>query len=160
MLVGVISDTHIPRRAKAIPPAVARALAGTALILHAGDLTDPAVLAWLRDLAPVEAVAGNGDPPELAISLGRQKLLTVEGFRIGLIHGDGRRGTTRERAAAAFPGADCIVYGHSHLPNNTRSGATLLFNPGSPTDRRRSPACSYGLLHIDEEGIRGEFLYI
>lgn len=159
MLIGVLADTHIPSRAKQLPEAVRRGLTGVNLILHAGDIFDLAVLRELEKIAPVTAVAGNGDPPELAEVLGRQKLFVLDGCSIGLIHGDGVKGTTRRRAQNAFPAADCIVFGHSHMPCNERENGLLLFNPGSPTDRRRSPRPSYGLLSVADGIVSGAIIY-
>lgn len=159
MLIRVLADTHIPERAKCILEAVRQGLSGVHLILHAGDIFDRSVLEELAAIAPVTAVAGNGDPPELAAALGRKKLLNVEGCRIGLVHGDGVKGTTRQRAALAFPLADCIVFGHSHIPWSGMENSQLLFNPGSPADRRRSLHPSYGLLHAAGGKVFGEIIY-
>jgi putative phosphoesterase len=159
LLIGVVSDTHIPRRAKAIPAAVLEGLKGAAMILHAGDILDRAVLDEFAAIAPVAAVAGNGDPPELVRELGRRKLIRVGGWRIGLVHGDGTGLNTRRRAALAFAAADCVVFGHSHIAYNQEEGGRLLFNPGSPTDRRRSPRPSFGRLYVEDERVRGEIVY-
>jgi putative phosphoesterase len=100
--IGVVSDTHIPRRARCLPPELLRRLEGVDLILHAGDLVDESVIFELQALAPVEAVAGNMDPPHLHEQLKRIKLLQTGGLTIGLIHGDGMRGSTQQRAEEAF----------------------------------------------------------
>ncbi|HHX78070.1 MAG TPA: metallophosphoesterase family protein, partial [Firmicutes bacterium] len=146
MKLGVISDTHIPRRAKKIPDEVYRVFAGVDMIIHAGDLADGRVLKELSLLAPVEAVAGNMDPPELSGELGYKKMLTVEKVKIGLTHGSGDHGTTLLRAYNTFrdESPDCIVFGHSHQPYNDMYRGVLLFNPGSPTDKRRQPFPSVG----------------
>lgn len=160
--IGVLADTHIPRRARVLPPAVVDGLAGVDLILHAGDLTDPAVLNELTQIAPVHAVAGNNDSPELSQVLGRQKVVLAGEWRIGLVHGhEGPGRTTLERALGAFsgPAVDCVVFGHSHMPHHARHGAVLAFNPGSPTDRRRSPRFSYGILAITTAGIDSRLVY-
>lgn len=157
MRLGVIADTHIPARAKAIPADIFEAFAGVDLILHAGDVTAAEVLAELRQIAPVEAVAGNNDPAALALGLGLIRELSLAGYRIGLVHGHiGQGKSTVERALSHFHGADCVVFGHSHLPYCQQHGRTLAFNPGSPTDRRRAPACSFGILHLEPAGIRAE----
>jgi len=159
MKIGVLSDTHVPIRAKTLPHQVMKGLEGVDLILHAGDLVDEEVIWLLEEIAPVEAVAGNVDSWELQKKLGEKKILTLNGFKIGLIHGhEGGRGTTVQRAAMAFTNVDCIVFGHSHQPYNQLHGSVLLFNPGSSTDRRRSPQHSYGLLHLEDE-IKGEIIY-
>lgn len=145
----VLSDTHVPGRARRLPVPVYRALEEADAVLHAGDIASQEVLDELARFAPVHAVAGNVDPPELWESLPRRRLIEIAGYRIGLVHGDGPdRAGTPERALAAFPDADAVVFGHTHKPLNERRGRTLLFNPGSPTDRRREPRCSFGWLHL------------
>lgn len=151
MRIGLISDTHMPRKAKAIPEAVLAAFAGVDLILHAGDLVDPAVLEPLERIAPVIAIAGNNDPPEVETRWGKQRLLELEGFRLGLVHGhEGKGANTVERALSHFPDCDVVVFGHSHSAYNEWHGKRLAVNPGSPTDLRRwSSGYSYGILHLE-----------
>ncbi len=158
--IGVLSDTHIPNRARSLPPELFDAFQGVDMILHAGDLVQEEVLLDLMALAPVEAVAGNMDPPHLEKRLGERKLLQIAGLRIGLTHGHGPRGKIMERAYQAFASEspDCVVFGHSHQPCNIRYRGVLLFNPGSPTDRRREKYPSCGLLTIAGSSISGEIL--
>lgn len=163
MLIGVISDTHIPLRAKQLPAALFKALDGVDLLLHAGDLTEEAVIDELQSLASVEAVAGNMDPFPLAARLGRKKVLNLSGYRIGLIHGDlgSDRQKTPQRAYEAFSNdnVDCVVFGHTHQPYCREESGVLLFNPGSPTDRRREPRHSCGLLTIGDS-LTAEIIYL
>jgi putative phosphoesterase len=159
MRIGVIADTHIPVRAKAIPSVVLEAFAGVALILHAGDVVVPEVLDVLSRIARVEAVAGNNDPDSLGLPVARE--LELGGYRIGLAHGHvGTGKTTVERALSHFSGVDCVVFGHSHIPYHQHHGQTLAFNPGSATDRRRQPQCSFGMLYLEPGGLRAEHRYI
>lgn len=160
--IGVLSDTHIPARARCLPPELFRRLQGVDLILHAGDLVDESVLRDLETVAPVEAVAGNMDPPHLHERLGRRKLLQCGALQIGLIHGDGWHRTTLQRVEEAFAGLSpaAIVFGHSHQPLCRCSGAALLFNPGSCVDPRQARRPSYGLLHLSASGITGEIIYL
>ena len=160
--IGVLSDTHIPARARCLPPDLFNRLQGVDLILHAGDLVDESVLLELETVAPVEAVAGNMDPPHLHERLGRRKLLQCGALQIGLIHGDGWGRSTRQRAEEAFAGISpaAIVFGHSHQPLCRCSGETLLFNPGSCVDPRQARRPSYGLLHLSASGITGEIIYL
>ncbi len=162
MRIGVISDTHIPTRAKVLPAQLFELLDGVNLILHAGDIVEAWVLDELATLAPVEAVAGNMDPFELTTRLGQKKILNIASFRIGLIHGNhgAISKKTPQRALDAFSedNVDCIVFGHSHQPYCRKENNVLLFNPGSPTDRRREPNFSCGILTLDKE-ITGNILY-
>lgn len=155
--IGVIADTHIPARAAVLSPQVLRALEGVNLILHAGDVTDPTLLKELHLIAPVMAVAGNNDPAESGLPL--TQLVTVGGWRIGVTHGhEGSGKTTPDRALSLFSNVDCVVFGHSHIPCCRWQGGVLLFNPGSPTDRRRARRHSYGFLQVTEQGIAGEII--
>jgi putative phosphoesterase len=155
-MIGCVSDTHVSggdrglpiRRVRSLPSQVLGALAGADLIVHAGDLVTGEVLEDLGTLAPVQAVAGNMDPPSLAVILERVVLMTIGPWRVGLTHGDlGPGSTTPERARRSFPpDVDVIVFGHSHQPLCQDNGGALLLNPGSPTDYRRAPGPTCGLL--------------
>ncbi len=158
LTIGVIADTHIPVRARVLPAAALAALTGSDLILHAGDLVRLAALEPLQAIAPVLAVYGNADPWEVAHRLPRRVLVLAGRWRIGLVHGDGERGKTPDRALAAFDAVDSVVFGHSHRPLCERRDGVLLFNPGSATDRRRAPCCSVGRLRVTEDGIEGEII--
>lgn len=158
MRIGVISDTHIPYRAKTIPPVVYEIFRDVAMILHAGDLVTLDVITQLEAIAPVYAVYGNVDPLDVVQRLPKKREIQVEGVRIGLVHGDGPGGSTPERALAAFSGVDCVVFGHSHSPVCRRMGDVLLFNPGSATDRRFQPKHSVGVLTVQDGKIDGEIV--
>jgi hypothetical protein len=125
------------------------------LILHAGDIFAPWVLDHLGEIAPVLAVIGNGDPDPLRRALPRARVVTIGPHRLGLVHGhEGRGATTPQRAFNTFapatgePAVDCVVFGHSHQPLSKLQGGVLLFNPGSPTDKRRQPYHSFGILRV------------
>ncbi len=150
MLIGVVSDTHIPKRAKQLPRALVQGLAGVDLILHAGDWVSLDAVKALEAIAPVEGVAGNNDGGAIRRRFGRRKVLALDGFRIGLVHGDGDRRAAVENARAAFANStvDIVIFGHSHIPYCGRSDGVLLFNPGSPTDKRKQPRYSYGLITL------------
>jgi putative phosphoesterase len=148
MIIGVIADTHLYQRAAALPPFVEEVFRDAAHILHAGDIVGADVIARLAKWAPVTAVAGNLDPPEAHKKYGDKKIVTLGGYRFGLCHGEGKGGKAADRALGRFQGerVDCIVFGHSHIPYCAYSGDILLFNPGSPTDKRRSRHYSVGLI--------------
>ncbi len=149
MKVGVVADTHMPSRAKRLPKALMDGLAGVDQILHLGDWTDLEVLYWLEEIAPVDGIAGNNDGDDMERRFGRTKVLSLGGRRIGLHHGDGWRSAADNAWHALFPAKpDVILFGHSHVPLLEHRGSTLLFNPGSPTDKRRQPSYSFGLLEL------------
>ncbi len=152
MKVGIVGDTHLPRFGDRLPAAVREGLRDEAveLILHLGDFTVLEVPALFEALAPLEAVAGNNDPPALVARFGRRKILELAGVRVGLVHGDGRGGTTVSRSLAAFAGepVDVVCFGHSHQPLCERRDSVWVVNPGSPTDKRRQPRYSYAILEI------------
>lgn len=144
----LVGDTHLPRFGRALPGPLVDGLREVDLILHAGDITDRFVLELLRGYAPVEAVAGNNDSPELVAELGFTRVVEVDGLHFGLTHGHLPPGrTTKERAIRAFastdPPLDAICFGHSHIPLIECLNGTWLLNPGSPTDKRRQAEFSY-----------------
>ena len=161
MLVGVVSDTHLPRFGRSLPPALLDGLRGVDLILHAGDLTELFVLDELAQIAPVEAVYGNVDSLSVLLALPAKRVIEVAGVRVGLVHGHGQGSTTLQRAQRAFSGTSvaAIVFGHSHAPYCQRLGEVLLFNPGSPTDKRREARPSFGVLRVEEK-IEGAIHYL
>ncbi|TDD64593.1 metallophosphoesterase [Jiangella aurantiaca] len=147
--VAVLADTHAPRFWKACPPAVAERLDGVDLILHAGDVCVPSVLDELAAFAPVHAVLGNNDGADVAAWGAPEELrLTVAGVRIAMLHDSGPASGRLPRLRARFPDADLVVFGHSHIPWNEESGGLRVFNPGSPTDKRRQPHGTMGLLKL------------
>lgn len=154
MKVLVLADTHVPGRARRLPPPVWEAMARADAVLHAGDLDGADLLAELTALVPVYAVAGNVDPPEVRRLLPRRRVVELAGYRLGLVHGDGGdRERVPDLAAAAFPDADAVIFGHTHQPLLERRGRLLLFNPGSLTDPRRSSPPSFGWLELGPAGV-------
>ncbi|BCR04799.1 phosphoesterase [Desulfuromonas versatilis] len=159
--IGVFSDTHFSSYYRAhdlIRHWLEGWLGDCDMILHAGDMVDPAILDAFAGRS-VHAVRGNMDPPVAGIP--DRKIIQVEGFRIGLVHGWGSPQGIEERVIKAFEGEalDCLVYGHSHQPACHYRGRLLLFNPGSPTDRRWAPFHSLGILSVGQE-IRGEIIHL
>lgn len=159
MKIGVISDTHIPFAAAALPRQVLDLLEGMDAIIHAGDYQDAALIALLQELAPLYGVAGNMDGDAVRALVPERAVVRLGGFSIGIMHGWGSPHGLEQRIAAAFADehADVIVYGHSHNPSCCRKGRTLLFNPGSPTDRRYARCNSIGILRIGET-VTGEII--
>jgi uncharacterized protein len=156
MRVVVLADTHVSDSAPAgrLPPVLYAALRHTDLILHAGDVVGPELLAELETYAPVHAVLGNNDHPLVGV-LPETVEIEVGGVRIAMIHDSGARDGREARMRRRFPDAAIVIYGHSHLPED-RIGADRqrLFNPGSPTQRRRAPHRTYGRLNVAGGRIR------
>ena len=151
MRVVVLSDTHAPRYWKACPPRVAEHLRGADLILHAGDVCVPSVLDELAVYAPVQVVLGNNDSPEVAAWGAPETVeLDIDGLRVAMIHDSGPKAGRAARMQRRFPGADLVVFGHSHIPMDLTEAGVRIFNPGSPTDRRRQPHGTIGLLTVVE----------
>lgn len=149
MRVVVLADTHAPRRWKSCPPRVADVLRGADAILHAGDVCVPSVLDELAEFAPVHVVAGNNDGPDV-VAWGAPETLSLEldGLRVGMIHDSGNKVGRTARLRRRFPAADLVVFGHSHIPLDETGDGVRIFNPGSPTDRRRQPHGTVGVLDI------------
>jgi len=159
MRIAVLSDTHL-RVGKSLPRYVWEQLTQIDMIIHAGDLTYMGLFEELSCIAPVRAVRGNCDGKD--VSLPDRDVIECEGFRIGLIHGDSGKGkSTPERAYLAFEDAsvDLIVFGHSHTPFMEWRNGILLFNPGSPTDKRRELQYSFGILDIQQGKLEAKHLY-
>jgi putative phosphoesterase len=154
MRVVVLSDTHAPRRWHGCPPAVAEHLRGADLILHAGDVCVPSVLDELAAYAPVKVVRGNNDGPDVA-AWGAPETLEFElaGLPVAMIHDSGPATRRTARMHRRFPGADLVVFGHSHIPMDETGDGVRIFNPGSPTDRRRQPRGTIGLLQVEDARI-------
>ncbi len=147
--VAVLADTHAPRRWKSCPPAVAAQLRGADLILHAGDVCTADVLDELAAYAPVRAVRGNNDGPDVA-AWGAPDTLEFDlgGLRVAMIHDSGPAAGRPVRLRRRFRAADLVVFGHSHIPLDHAENGQRIFNPGSPTDRRRQPHGTVGLLDV------------
>jgi putative phosphoesterase len=140
----VLSDTHVPRRARLLPAAVWLAVDRADLVIHAGDWVEPGLLDDLEQRSHrLLAVWGNNDGPELRRRLPEVARSTVDGVRFAVTHETGAAAGRELRADAAYPDTDVLVFGHSHIPWNTVTPAGMrLLNPGSPTDRRRQPVCT------------------
>lgn len=156
MLVVVLADTHIPRRAKALPGGLTPHLEFADLILHAGDLLVEDVLYELEAYAPVRAVKGNVDGWD--VRLPETLEFEVGGVPVAMIHDAGPKKGRRGRMRRRFPGAGVVVFGHSHVPWLEEDGGLMLLNPGSPTDRRRQPEHTFALLWVEGGESRAEVL--
>src|ERR1700736_5420862 len=151
MRVVVLADTHAPRRWKSCPPRVAAQLRRADVILHAGDVCTAAVLDELAGYAPVHVVRGNNDGPDVA-AWGAAEVaeLDLDGVRVAMLHDSGQAAGRGNRTRRRFPGGDLVVFGHSHIPRAQSGDGVRVFNPGSPTDRRRQPHGTLGVLQISD----------
>jgi putative phosphoesterase len=118
------------------------------------------VLEELRALAPVEAVHGNMDDSDLRTALPEERIVDVDGARIGMVHIPGPRAGREERLAARFPRCHAVVYGHTHVPDLTRYGDVWILNPGSPTERRRASARAMLLLDVEADRLEPRLLEV
>ena len=149
MTVAIIGDTHMPRGARRLPERCAQLLAGSELIVHTGDLTAASVLDEIEAIGPpVVAVRGNVDEPALRERLPETASFTpAPGLEVAVIHDAGASRGRIERMRRRFPDANAVVFGHSHIPLHERApDGFQIFNPGSPTERRRAPRHTMGLL--------------
>ena len=152
----LISDTHVPARAKRLPDQVWRAVDEADVVVHAGDWVDVATLDVLEARAArLVGVVGNNDGAALRARLQEVARFELEGLRFGVVHETGPATGREARCEADHPGLDVLVFGHSHIPWDTTTPRGLrLLNPGSPTDRRRQPWCTY-MTAVVEDGVLG-----
>jgi len=144
--IAVVSDTHMPRGSRQVPDECTEAMVAADLIIHAGDLSGIEVLDWLESLGPpVRAVQGNVETAEVRARLPESLEFSADGHRIAVIHDAGPAKGRLERMRLRFPEAEAVIFGHSHLPLHEESQGFQIFNPGSPTERRRAPRHSFGI---------------
>jgi uncharacterized protein len=161
MLIAVIADTHMPRGVRRLPGTCVDRLAAADLIVHAGDFTGAEVLEEMSSLGPpVEAVRGNMDDLALMERLPERRTLEVEGVWIGMVHDAGPARGRLERLRRAFPEADAVVFAHSHMPLHEGDRDFQIFNPGSPTERRRAPSHTMGMARVAEGSIEFELVVL
>ena len=146
----MISDTHLPRGARRLPDACVERLRAADLIIHAGDFSVLSVLRELEALGPpIAAVHGNVDSAEVRAELPAERVVEAGGACVAVVHDAGPAARRLERVRRRFPDADAVVFGHSHIPLHEEQDGFAIFNPGSPTDRRRQPRHTMGLATID-----------
>lgn len=161
MQIAVISDTHMPRRARELPADCVAVIRASDLVVHAGDLSTAEVMDAIRAIGPpVVAVRGNVDSAELRRLLPEREVVRLGDVRLGVIHDAGAAKGRLGRMRRAFPDTDAVVFGHSHIPLLETDGRFQIFNPGSPTDRRRSPQFTMGIARIDGARLRFEHVVV
>ena len=145
MRLLLTTDTHLPKRAKELPAQLLAELPRADVVFHAGDWVDTATLDLLESRSRrLVGVYGNNDGPALRARLPEVAYAELGGLRFGVVHETGPAQGREARCAARFPDLDVLVFGHSHIPwDTTAPGGLRLLNPGSPTDRRRQPHCTY-----------------
>ncbi len=154
MRIGVISDTHIPERAKSIPQKILNDFKTVDMVVHAGDLLDLSVLEELRRVCKdVRAVWGNMDSAEVRLNLPQKEIIRAGDYKIGLMHGYGNPEQMLDKLREEFKNddVDLIVFGHSHRPFDEKVDDIRYFNPGSATDEIFAPYKSYGIIEIDDK---------
>jgi uncharacterized protein len=159
VLIAVISDTHLPHGTRCIPDNCLERLADADLILHAGDFVSLEALEQIEAIGPpLAAVYGNVDSGQVRRRLPAERTVDAAGVRIGMLHDAGPSRGRIERMRERFPDAAAVVYGHSHIPLHEESHGFQLFNPGSPTDRRRQPRHTMGLARVTDGRLSFELL--
>jgi putative phosphoesterase len=160
-MIAILADTHMPKGNRALPEACVERVREAEAVIHAGDFFAASVLAELRALNPVVlAVHGNVDEPALRAELPESLEVEVGDRTVAVVHDSGPSKGRLARMRARFPEADAVVFGHSHLPLHEEEDGFQIFNPGSPTERRRAPRHSMGLLHPTDSGLRFEHLWL
>ncbi|MTD52750.1 metallophosphoesterase family protein [Amycolatopsis pithecellobii] len=145
MRLVILADTHVPRRARRLPAQVWRSVEEADVVIHAGDWVEVSLLDELEARSSeLIGVYGNNDGPELRARLPEIARAELDGLRFAVVHETGAAKGREQRCAAAFPDTDVLVFGHSHIPwDSLADNGLRLLNPGSPTDRRRQPHCTY-----------------
>jgi uncharacterized protein len=157
MRLLIIADTHVPKRARDLPLQVWDEVNRADIVVHAGDWVDATLLDALEARAArLVACWGNNDGDELRARLPERADVTLAGVRFTVVHETGASGGRDARMSKAYPDTDVLIFGHSHIPWDTTTATGLrLLNPGSPTDRRRQPACTYMTASVGD-GILGD----
>ena len=159
MLIAIIADTHLPRGKRRLPDSCVAWLTEADLIVHAGDFSTRAVLEALRSYGEVIAVHGNVDDHDLRTRLSATAKFDAAGATIAVVHDAGPRISRLNRLRGRFPDADAVIFGHSHIPLHERApDGFQIFNPGSPTERRRSPRHTMGLARASAGSVSFELV--
>jgi uncharacterized protein len=157
----LLADTHVPKRARDLPARVWAEVAEANVVIHAGDWVSPHLLDTLEDRAArLVACWGNNDGPELRSRLPERADVTLGGLRLTVVHETGAASGREARMSQCYPDSNVLVFGHSHIPWDTTTPTGLrLLNPGSPTDRRRQPFCTYMTATVADSALGGVILH-
>ena len=149
MLIAILADTHLPRGKRRLPPNCVERLMEAGLIIHAGDFVTLAVLDELRSYGEVVGIHGNVDDQEVRAALPQTTAFNLDGATIAVIHDAGPRIGRLARLRRRFAEADAVIFGHSHIPLHEQAeDGFQIFNPGSPTERRRAPRHTMGMARV------------
>jgi putative phosphoesterase len=161
-VIAVVADTHMPKGRRELPGRCVELLEQAELIVHAGDFSGVAVLDRFEAFsAPLVAVKGNVEDGDVRRRLEERAVFEWRGCSIGVIHDAGQKTGRLERMRAAFPGCDAVIFGHSHIPLREQADDGFqIFNPGSPTERRRAPERTMGTLEVAEGRPHLEHVYL
>ncbi|WP_434992570.1 metallophosphoesterase family protein [Arthrobacter sp. Ld5] len=151
LLLTILADTHLPKRARQLPGEVWEAVGASDVVVHAGDWTEAPLLDTLEARSRrLVACYGNNDGGDLRARLPLVARAELDGVRLAVVHETGQKQGREARMSSLYPDVDVLVFGHSHIPWDTRASTGLrLLNPGSPTDRRRQPHCTFMTATID-----------
>jgi uncharacterized protein len=159
--IAIVSDTHMPRGTRALPEACVEHLRAADVILHCGDFMAAEVLHFFEALGPpVHAVFGNVDDVVVRHRLPETRVVGLDGVRIGMVHIPGPGAGRLDRLRRQFPDADAVVFGHTHMPEHQERDGFQVFNPGSPTERRRAPAHTMGMATVEDGRVTFELLVV
>jgi len=159
--IAIISDTHLPRGARRLPDACVARLADADAILHCGDVATGEVLDFFEAIGPpVHAVHGNVDDADVRERAPETRVVQLGGARIGMVHIPGPGRGRLERLRARFPDADAVVFGHTHQPEHEARDGFQVFNPGSPTERRRAPSHTMGVATVTGGAVAFELVEV
>ncbi len=161
MRLVIMADTHVPKRARDLPPALWTAIDAADVVIHAGDwVAEPLLDALQQRCSRLIAVYGNNDPPELRARLPEVARAELDGVQLAVVHETGPAAGREARCALRFPDRDVLFFGHSHIPwDTTAAGGLRLLNPGSPTDRRRQPHGTFVTAVADDGVLRDVTFY-
>ena len=160
-MIAILADTHMPRGSRRLPDRCLELVSEADALIHAGDFFAASVLEELEALCPrVHAVHGNVDEPALRERLPEAIEVRLGGSSVAVVHDAGPAKGRLARMHLRFPAADAVVFGHSHMPLHEREGGCQIFNPGSPTERRRAPRASMGLLSFSSSGLVFEHVWL
>jgi putative phosphoesterase len=160
-VIAILADTHMPRGSRRLPDRCVELVRAAEAVVHAGDFIAVSALEDLHELNPVvHAVHGNVDEQRLRRLLPRALEVGVGDHTVALVHDAGPKRARVARLRRRFPAADAVVFGHSHLPLHERDGDFQIFNPGSPTERRRAPRPSMGLLEGSAAGLAFQHVWL